>query len=62
MEDNEYKPRQNDGNMVAGLILVALGVIFLLIKYFPEIDFKDLWPYILIVVGVFLFLRGIKNK
>ena len=62
MENSENKPKRNEGNIVAGLILIGLGILFLIIRYFPEIDFKDLWPYILIVVGGFLLFRGFRSN
>ena len=51
--DPKYK-KKDDGSLIAGLILIALGVIFLVIRYFPRIDFGDLWPVILIIVGIVL--------
>lgn len=51
--DPRFK-KKDDGSLIAGLILITLGVIFLVIRYFPRIDFGDLWPVILIVVGVVL--------
>ena len=52
-ESPKYK-KKDDGSLIAGLILIALGVIFLVIRYFPRIDFGDLWPVILIIVGIVL--------
>jgi hypothetical protein len=45
---------KNDGSLIAGLILIALGVIFLIVRFIPRIDFGDLWPIILIVAGIAL--------
>jgi phage shock protein PspC (stress-responsive transcriptional regulator) len=48
-------PKQkNDGNLIAGLILITLGVIFLLDRWVRWIDFADLWPLILVVAGIVL--------
>ena len=52
-EDPKFK-KKDEGSLIAGLILIALGVIFLVIRYFPRIDFGDLWPVILIIVGIVL--------
>ncbi len=46
--------KKDDGSLIAGLILISLGVIFLVIRYVPRIDFGDLWPVILIVIGIVL--------
>ena len=53
--------KDNNGNIVAGVILITLGILFLIDRYFPDIDFRDLWPWILIVVGVLILVRGLKN-
>jgi phage shock protein PspC (stress-responsive transcriptional regulator) len=60
-EDNKYK-KKDDGSLIAGLILIALGVIFLVIRYFPRIDFGDLWPIILIIIGIVLLRNAFVSK
>lgn len=45
---------KNDGSLIAGLILISLGIIFLIVRFIPRIDFGDLWPIILIVAGIAL--------
>jgi hypothetical protein len=39
------------GKFIAGLILLAIGI-------FSFIQFRDLWPLILILIGLFLLLKG----
>jgi len=53
--------KEGNGDIIAGLILILLGIFFLIKRYFPEIDFSDLWPWILIVVGVLILYRGLKK-
>lgn len=61
-DDNRYK-KKDEGSLIAGLILIALGIIFLVIRYFPRIDFGDLWPVILIIVGIVLLRNAfVANK
>lgn len=60
-KDPVYKSK-NDGNLIAGLILIALGIIFLIIRFVPRIDFGDLWPIILLAAGVAMIWRGFKRK
>ena len=55
---DQQKPQKNDGNLWGGLILITLGVIFLIDRFVPRIDFGDLWPLILIVVGVILISKN----
>lgn len=54
------QPQKNDGsgNLWGGLILIAIGVIFLIIRFVPRIDFSDLWPVLLIVLGVVLIAKS----
>jgi len=53
---------ERNGSIVAGVILIAIGGLYLLKDYFPDIDFRDLWPYILIGIGIMLLVKGLKNK
>lgn len=57
-------PKQkNDGNLIAGIILIALGAIFLLERWVRWIDFADLWPLILVVAGIVLIRNSyVKSK
>lgn len=57
----KYK-KKDEGSLIAGLILITLGVIFLVIRYFPRIDFGDLWPVILIIVGIVLLRNAFISK
>jgi phage shock protein C len=59
--DPRYK-KKDDGSLIAGLILIVLGIIFLVIRYFPRIDFGDLWPVILIVIGIVLLRNAFVAK
>ena len=60
MEEQKQQPK-NDGNLWGGLILITLGAIFLIDRFVPRIDFGDLWPLILIVVGVILISKNYKG-
>lgn len=56
MKQQDYKSENGSGNLIAGVILISLGVIFLIDKYFPHIFFRDLWPFVLIIVGIVLII------
>jgi phage shock protein PspC (stress-responsive transcriptional regulator) len=58
----EQKKQRNDGNLWGGLILIALGAMFLIDRFVPNIDFADLWPLILVVIGVIIISRSISKK
>jgi phage shock protein C len=44
------------GNLIGGLVLITLGALFLADQLIPRINFGDLWPIILIVVGIGLLV------
>ncbi|MBP1656086.1 MAG: PspC protein [Bacteroidetes bacterium] len=45
------------GSVIGGLVLIVLGALFLLDNFF-DIRFGDLWPLILVAVGVGLLWRS----
>jgi hypothetical protein len=45
-----------------GLILITIGVILLIDGFIPRIDFGDLWPIVLLVIGVGIIFRRNKFK
>ena len=57
-ETDVNKKQKNDGNLWGGMILITLGALFLIDRFVPSIDFGDLWPLILIVIGVVLIMRN----
>ncbi len=48
----EFKERKNDGNLIAGIILITLGAMFLISRFIPRLYFEDLWPVLLILGGI----------
>lgn len=66
-QEKPNKPSQGSrqkGNLIGGLVLITLGAIFLADQLIPQLDFGDLWPVILIVIGIALLFNayGKKNK
>lgn len=61
-QEGPAKPQKNDGNLWGGLILITLGGIFLIDRFVPRIDFGDLWPLILIVVGIILITKSYQQN
>lgn len=50
-------------NVIGGLVLITLGVIFLADEFIPWISFQKLWPLILISIGIgMLYTNSKKNK
>jgi phage shock protein C len=50
------------GSLIGGLVLITLGALFLADELIPQINFGDLWPVILIVIGVGLLINAITKR
>ena len=48
--------------ILGGIIVIAIGLIFLLNGFFPWVGWNKLWPIILIVVGITVMIRAFKKK
>lgn len=59
---NNYNHDKNKGSLIAGLILISVGVIFLIDRFIPRIDFGDLWPLVLVIAGVALLRSSYVKK
>lgn len=53
------RPRHQ--GITGGLVLIAVGVLFLLNNLLPDFHFGDYWPLILIAVGVGLLWNSRKH-
>jgi phage shock protein C len=51
-----------NGALVFGAILVAIGTIFFVRQYLPEIDFELFWPSALIVLGLILVAASFRRN
>ncbi|MCX6268680.1 MAG: PspC domain-containing protein [Bacteroidetes bacterium] len=54
--------QRNKGSFIGGMVLITLGVLFLADEFVPQVNFGDLWPVILIVVGVGLLLNAVTKR
>ena len=48
--------------VTAGIILIAIGLMFLADNFIPRIHFGDFWPLIIVGIGVALLLNARKNN
>ena len=62
---NINTPDNNNRTFIIGVSLIVLGFIFLFNSLFPQFNFSQLWPLVLIVIGVMLIINespGNKNS
>lgn len=59
----EPKPARwtDNSNLIGGIFLIALGLLFLLGKLLPDFNFSDYWPVLLIIVGAGLLWKSRKT-
>jgi phage shock protein C len=55
-------PRKKNGNLLAGVILITIGVIFLVHRFINWLDFGHLWPILLVIAGVVLLANALIKK
>ncbi len=53
--------KTNSAQFVGGIILITVGSLFLLASLVPHINFGDLWPVLLIVIGVAVLRPAFKS-
>ncbi|MDO8915769.1 MAG: PspC domain-containing protein [Coriobacteriia bacterium] len=46
------------GGLTGGIILIAIGAIFLASQFVPGLDIGKLWPLILVAIGVSMILKS----
>jgi len=51
-------PQSHRGGLTGGLILIAIGAVFLVSQFVPGLDIGKLWPLILVAIGVSMILRS----
>lgn len=48
--------------LLGGIILIIIGLIFLLNSFFPWIAIGNLWPIILIIIGIVIMIKALKKN
>ena len=60
-EEPSHKSEKNR-RIFGGIIVIAIGLIFLLNSFFPWVGWNKLWPVILIAVGIIIMIQAFKKK
>lgn len=58
----EEKKSKEQRKRILGLILVALGVFFILDNWIPGFYWRRFWPVVLIILGVVLIYREVRER
>ncbi len=53
---------ENRNGLIGGIVLITLGLIFLANRFIPNINFSDLWPLGLVVLGGVLIATSIAER
>ena len=53
--------KKNDGKVIFGIVLIVIGFFFLGVEVFSFINFEDLFPIVLVGLGIYLVWNS-KNK
>jgi phage shock protein C len=55
-----YPPRRNNGALIGGLILIAIGALFLIDRLLPQFHFRlnDFWPVVIVIAGLALIFSS----
>lgn len=53
---------EKNRRILGGIIVIAIGLIFLLNSFFPWVAWGNLWPVILIVIGITIMVQAFKKK
>jgi len=52
----------NQNGLIGGIILITLGLIFLANRFIPNINFHNLWPLVLVVLGGVLIATSMAER
>ena len=53
---------RKQGSLIGGLVLITLGALFLADELIPQISFGDIWPLLLVAIGVGLLINAVTSR
>lgn len=54
-------PNARTGPMIAGIVLIVLGTLFLVDEFLPDFNFGKYWPILLVAIGATLLFTATKK-
>ena len=61
-QPNQMKKTESKGAVVVGVVLIALGFIFLADNWFPSFHFRDVFPLAILGVGIWLVVDSLNKR
>lgn len=58
--ENQIIKKKKNNQLITGLILIGLGLIFLLAALLPRFNYADFWPLLIIILGI-VILKPVFN-
>jgi phage shock protein C len=53
--------KSSSGRMIAGILLIAIGIIFFADRFIPSFEFWDIMPIVILIVGALLIWNSLKK-
>ncbi len=53
---------KDTGRLWSAIMFIILGFIFLIESFFPQLDFEDFWPILLIITGIIVIYDGLQER
>lgn len=63
--DGESERKKNNTSLIAGIVLILIGLIILFDRVLPFYHIKDFWPMVFVILGIFIIkpeILGRKNE
>jgi phage shock protein C len=57
---DKRKP-SNNGALIAGVFLIVFGFILIADRFLYQINFRDVWPFLVVLVGVFIIAGSFRK-
>lgn len=49
------------GSLIGGIVLIGIGALILAARVLPNVFFRDLWPFVLVVAGIILIVTSLNQ-
>ncbi|MBU2444391.1 MAG: PspC domain-containing protein [Bacteroidetes bacterium] len=60
-ETSQLKQEPSKGKVIAGIVLIVLGVVFLFENIWPIFDFENFFPIILVGIGIVILWNALRK-